>query len=115
MFPVLLQKDLQRRSMMSEWYIENGSYPYLSEVLAVPPAMQPPYPAVIWCTDGSRYPEMALKPERVALGCFANAERLKILRFQGTSAQWAAVETGDDWHIHAAVSTVQCKDDTVVL
>ncbi len=97
------------------WLMKNGAYPYLEGIPVIATLLTAPYPLCIWqCSTGS-YPTCALHPQTAALGCFANAANLSTVRYEGTMAEWEALQKGTQWNAHAPFDRVCCSDGDEII
>ncbi len=65
-----------------------------------------------WIMEDGSYPRFDFQPVP-PLGCFANADKLKTLQFQGTVEQWEQVQRGEAWRSNAPFTQVICADGAV--
>jgi len=97
------------------WLMKNGDYPYLNGVPVLMEVLTFPYPASVWICSTNNYPTCGLIPENLPLGCFANAAKLRTLRYLGTVAQWQNVKQGEQWRTNAPFEQIACNDGKIIL
>lgn len=97
------------------WLMKNGTYPYLEGISVIGELLTEPYPLSIWQCSAGSYPICALHPQNAVLGCFANAVSLRTMRYEGTMAEWEALQKGTEWNTNALFGSVQCSDGNILL